>query len=183
MRISKWPAGGDMSKLIKHGVAFHALDEVKQEELALPGTNAEYYDLKRNWRKVRRHIEHPEVQAMLVRDLNRYSWGHRRKKFEPGMKPSQFESCDWQLRHRERLPAFWAYTKHAACHWLVNFTLRLAQLVEPKRQWRIITSQKHSTVWDGERLLFDFNFQAMQISPEQCFALAYGKELEPNELL
>ena len=39
--------------------------------------------------------------------------------------------------------------KHAACHWLVNFALELAQLVEPDRKWRIITSDKHSTVWDG----------------------------------
>src|SRR5262249_57676052 len=112
---------------------------------------------------------HREVQALLVRDLNRYTWGWWREKFEPGMKPAQFESCDWQFEHRGKRPAFWAYTKHAACHWLVNFTLRLAQLIEPNRQWRIITSQKHSTVWDGTSLLFDFNFQALVISPPQFF--------------
>ena len=92
------------------------------------------------------------------------------------------KSCDWWCDHRGRLPAYWSYTKHSACHWLVNFTLRLAQLVESETAVADITSQKHSTVWDGERLLFDFNFRAMQISPEQCFALAYGKELEPNKL-
>ena len=142
-----------------------------------------YYDLKCNWRKVKRHIEHPEVQALLVRDFNRFTWGRWRQKFEPGMLPTQFESCDWQFEHRGKPPAFWSYTKHSACHWLTNFSLRLAQLVEPNRQWRIITSQKHSTVWDGGSFLFDFNFQAMGISPKECFELAYEKELKPDELL
>ena len=142
-----------------------------------------YYDLKRNWRKVKRHINHPEVQALLVCDFNKFTYGRWGKKFKPGMVPHQFESCDWWCDHRGPLPAFWSYTKHSACHWLSNFTLRLAQLVEPKRQWRIITSSKHSTVWDGERLLFDFNFQAMQISPEECFKLAYKRMLKPGELL
>ena len=31
----------------------------------------EYYDLKKNWRKVKRHIGHPDVEAILVRDFNR----------------------------------------------------------------------------------------------------------------
>jgi hypothetical protein len=35
----------------------------------------QYYDLKKNWRKVKRHIDHPEVQKILVRDFNRFTWG------------------------------------------------------------------------------------------------------------
>ena len=81
------------------------------------------------------------------------------------------------------MPAFWQYTKHAACHWLVNFTLKLAERVEPERPWRILSSQDHSTVWDGGRLLFDFNFQAMGITPQECFRLTNENELEPGELL
>jgi hypothetical protein len=53
-----------------------------------------YYDLKRNWRKVKRHIEPHEVQALLVRDFNKFTWGQWRKPFKPGMLPTQFESCD-----------------------------------------------------------------------------------------
>jgi hypothetical protein len=150
---------------------------------ALPATDIEmkYYDLQKNWRKVRRHIDHPEVQSILVRDFNKYTWGQWRRKFEQGMVPTAFESCDWQLEHRGKRPAFWRYTKHAACHWLVNFALRLAQLVEPKRTWRIITSQKHSTVWDGEDTLFDFNFLALGIEPAECFELAHKKVLKPGQ--
>ena len=62
--------------------------------------------------------------------------------------------------------------KHAACHWLVNFNLRLAQLAEPSRSWRIVTSDAHSTVWDGKQTLFEFNFLAFDISADDCFALA-----------
>ena len=142
-----------------------------------------YYCLKRNWRKVKRHIDHPDVQAILVRDFNRFTYGRWRQRFEPGMLPAQFESCDWDSDHRGRRPEFWSYVKHAACHWLVNFTLKLAQHVEPERSWRIISSQEHSTVWDGGGLLFDFNFQAMGITPQECFRLANETELKPGELL
>ena len=31
-----------------------------------------YYDLQANWRKVKRHIDHPEVQAVLVGDLSHW---------------------------------------------------------------------------------------------------------------
>jgi hypothetical protein len=54
--------------------------------------------------------------------------------------------------------------------------------VEPTRAWRIITSDQHSTAWDGERLLFDFNYQAMGISPQECFDRAYKEELTPGKL-
>lgn len=142
-----------------------------------------YYDLKSNWKKVKRHIAAPDVQEILVRDFNKFTWGRWRLKFKSGYLPAAFESCLWDCEHRGRRPKFWDYTKHGACHWLVNFSLRLAQLVEPQKQWRIITSVKHSTVWDGERLLFDFNFQAMGISPRKCFKLAKKKELRVGEYL
>ena len=64
---------------------------------------------------------------------------------------------------------------------MVNFALELAQLVEPNRKWRIITSDKHSTVYDGKDTLFDFNFLALGISPKECFELAYKRELKPGQ--
>src|SRR5262245_27989913 len=124
----------------------------------------QYYNLQKNWRKVKRHINDPEVQRILVRDFNKFTYGTWRKKFEPGMAPHQFENCDWWLGHRGPMPALWNYVKHGACFWLVNFNLKLAQLVEPKRVWRIIASSKHATVWDGKQMLFDFNFLALGIS-------------------
>jgi hypothetical protein len=63
----------------------------------------------------------------------------------------------------------------------VNFSLRLAMLVEPDKPWRIITSEKHSTVWDGGNTLFDFNFQALGIDPNECFETAFEEELKPGK--
>jgi hypothetical protein len=54
----------------------------------------------------------------------------------------------------------------------VNAALRLAELVEPDGAWRIVTSDEHSTVWDGDRTLFDMQFSALDIDPEECFRLA-----------
>ncbi len=137
-----------------------------------------YYDLVKKWPKVKRHLDDAELNNILVRDFNKFTEGCWGQKFTHGQFPTEFETCDWQFERRGRHPAYWRYTKHAACHWLVNFTLRLAQLVEPKRPWRIITSQKHSTVWDGGHVLFDFNFRALGVPASECFKLANKRELK-----
>ncbi len=76
-----------------------------------------------------------------------------------------------------------AIVKAGASHWLVNANLKLAELSEPKRAWRILASDKHSTVWDGELTLFDMNFSAFRVPPEEAFALAWESELKPGKLL
>jgi hypothetical protein len=115
-----------------------------------------YYDLKANWRKVKRHI--PAAEGVLVRDFNKYTFGRYGKEFTAGRFPAEFDLCDWQPGGY--WPAFWRYVCHGACHWLANFNLHLAMCVEPREPWRILTSQKHSTVWNGGDMLFEFNFQA-----------------------
>ena len=112
-----------------------------------------------------------------------YTYGRWRKRFKPGQFPRDHESCDWGINHRGKEPRFWRYVKHSACHWLVNFNLRLAQLAEPDRPWQILTSDDHSTVWDGDQTLFDLNFVALGVPPEECFRLANGKQLKPGSEL
>lgn len=136
-----------------------------------------YYDIKRHWRKVADQIDTPIVQRVLVRDFNKLTYGKWRKPFTPGRTPAEFENCDWRLSHRGRAPAYWAYVKHGACHYLCNFWLVTAEQVLSDRPWRILTSEKHSTVWDGDETLFDFNFQAFGIAPDECFAMANDREL------
>jgi hypothetical protein len=140
-----------------------------------------YYDLKKNWRRVKPHLADKKLNDILVRDFNKFTFGRWGREFVHGDLPSEFESCDWDCDHRGRRPAFWQYVKHSACHWLVNFSLRLAMLVKPERPWRIIKSQKHSTVWDGNDTLFDFNFQAFGIDPNECFTLAFERELKTGQ--
>lgn len=137
-----------------------------------------YFPIVRNWYRIKPLIENEVVQKVLVRDFNKYTYGRWEKEFKKGMMPHDFESCDWGCDRKGKKPEYWNYVKHAACHWLVNFNLRLAELVEPKIKWRIVTSQKHSTVWDGEDMLFDFNFTAMRVDPNEAFALANKRQLK-----
>src|SRR6266516_4748080 len=118
-----------------------------------------YYDLRgRSWtRKIAPHLNNSELQQILIRDLNKYTYGRWNRKFEPRMIPRKFETCNWDMSVPGRRPSFWDYCKHAACHWLSSFALKLALLADPDRPWRISTSDAHSTVWDGSDTLFDFN--------------------------
>ena len=106
-----------------------------------------YYDPVKNWHRIRPHLA--EVEHVLVRDFNKFTWGRSRKKFQPGQLPHEFESCGWYLDHRGPKPAYWWYVKHAASAWLVNHSLELARRVRPKDQWRILSSSQHSTVYNG----------------------------------
>jgi hypothetical protein len=142
-----------------------------------------YYDLKRNWHRVKPHLEDKELNDILVRDFNKFTFGRWGQMFTRGDLPCEFESCDWAWEHRGRRLGFWQYVNHGACHWLVNFNLRLATLVQPKKSWRIITSEDHSTVWDGDDTLFEFNLLAFRIDPNECFELAHDDELRPGKYL
>ena len=146
-------------------------------------TRVRYFDLKENWQKVKPHLSDEQLNDILVTDFNKFTFGRWQTRFVRGQYPRSFETICWSDGRRGRKPAFWYYVKHSACHWLVNFTLRLAQLVEPKKRWRIITSVDHSTVWDGHDTLFDFNYQAIGILPGECFERAYDEELKPGEFL
>jgi hypothetical protein len=139
-----------------------------------------YYDLKKHWSKVSPHLQNPEVVDALVRDFGKYTKKRYNQTFKAGQYPRDFETCLWDVGHKGREPAYWKYVKHGACHWLANFELKLARLVEPKKPWRIITSDLHSTVWDREKTLFEFNAQAMGTSPQKCFDLACDEELAPG---
>src|SRR5262245_15645942 len=99
---------------------------------AWPTGKVVYYDLKRKWHKVRPHLNEPILKAILVQDFNKYTQGLYRKSFRRGDYPSDFDGNGWRWEHSGRHPGYWLYACSGACHWLANFTLRLAMLVEPK---------------------------------------------------
>jgi hypothetical protein len=143
-----------------------------------------YYDVTRRWTKrIEPHLQDDMLNKILVRDFNDYTQGRWGLVFYPGTYPEDIESCDWRIGRRGRPPRYWKYVKHGACHWIVNFCLRLASLAEPSKKWRILTSDEHSTVWDGQKTLFEFNYLALGISAEECFAKANDRELLPGEYL
>ncbi|MEJ6603016.1 MAG: hypothetical protein QNL51_10635 [Opitutaceae bacterium] len=57
-------------------------------------------------------------------------------------------------------------------HHLVDLALHVATTVEPKRRWRVIGSDDHSTVWDGKDTLWDLNYTALGIDPDEAFKIA-----------
>jgi hypothetical protein len=148
-------------------------------------TEINYYNPVKNWRKIKRHLA--KAEPILVRDFNKFTIGRWRQPFRKGQVPRMFESCDWDIGHKGRSPEYWNYVKHSACHWLVNHNLILAQSVEPNRPWRILTSEGHSTVFDGETTLFDLNFRALGVPAEESYRIATqgrrARELPPGKFL
>jgi hypothetical protein len=149
-----------------------------------------YYDVQRHWTKrIMPHLSDPVVQVVLVNEMNAFlkarteDTGFDQGKFHSGDVPHDHESCYWWLDHRGPMPRFWRYVRHSACHWLVTFNLLLAERAAPKQPWRIVTSDRHSTVWNGDDLLFDMNFLALGVDPDEAFHLAHegGEVWKPGQ--
>ena len=139
-----------------------------------------YVDIKKHWPKIKPHAESIEGTEIWKWDLEKCDvlfriygydgdytsfdeeWFKKvsKNKFCP-KKPSDYESCDWRDKHRGRPPAYWQYVVFRHCHWLANFNLFLAEKAFPKLSWRIITSDDHSCIWNGNDRLFDMNFFAL----------------------
>lgn len=129
-----------------------------------------YYNIPRYWTKrIAPHLSDPKVQYTLIHDMNKFTTGSYNRPFTAGMVPHDVESCDWFMWHRGPMPRYWQYVKHGACHWLVNLNLELAMRAAPEHDWCIVTSDQHSTVWNGAHLLFDMNYMALGVPPDECF--------------
>ena len=61
-----------------------------------------YYDVMKNWKKVKRHVDHPDLQRVLVRDMDRYTRGAVGKRFLPGMRPLDTDPGDWIYELRKK---------------------------------------------------------------------------------
>lgn len=153
--------------------------------MEVSGKSMRYYNFIRHWTKrIEPHLANEELNKVLVKYFHKYTWGRWRRAFLPGMTVEEWESCDWRFEHKAPWPRYWKYVKHGACHWLVNFALKLAMLAEPKREWRIVTSDGHSAVWDGENTLFDLQYSALGVTAEDSWnILKTGVQLKPGEYL
>ena len=161
---------------------------LKPTSAARKKTKFRYYDLKKNWRKVRPHLSDPLANYILIDDFNKFTRGIWKKPFLHGQYPAEFDRDCWsddEFDEERTSPryAYMDYVAPGACHWLANFALRLAMLTEPSREWRVISSEYHSTVWDGRNTLFEFNWQAFGTPPADCFQAAFDLELPPGEYM
>jgi len=141
-----------------------------------------YYPIQKRWRRLGPIFRSPMVAAIWHPDLELYAqqraedygYQHRPRPYTPELLPQDYDSCDWRWScgRRGPSPAHWAWVTHSACHWLVGLNLFVAQRAEPGRAWRIVTSDKHSTVWDGEQTLFDNNFLSLGVPAAEAWELA-----------
>lgn len=142
----------------------------------------EFYPIQKRWKKLGPLYRSPEATAIWHPEMEAYSFGRaedygypfRPRPLTPDLRPEAYDSCDWRWCQGRRgpQPHFWEYTCHAACHWVAPLHLWVAQQAEPDRQWRLVSSNAHSTIWDGKETLFDGNFLALGISPEETWELA-----------
>lgn len=116
----------------------------------------------------------------MARNDEKVSWGRWENITCPQQfDPSDWRHCEWHKTHRGRSPKFFDYTCFSACHFLVDLHLFVITNAYPELPWRIITSDEHSTVWDGKNLILDGNFLAFGISADKAFEAAlYGKNAE-----
>jgi len=131
-----------------------------------------HYPIVRNWKRIYENVFDDEAQEVLWCDFNQYTeevWGIE---FDPEEFPAMYADDGWRFGKKGRPAQYWDWIKPGACHWLVNFYLRLAILTEPSRKWRIVSSQKHSTVWDGDVTIFDPNYLALRVTAQETYRRA-----------
>ncbi len=155
--------------------------------------NAEYFDIKARWRSLKPVFESDTARSIWEPCLLEYAhqraenYGYTFRPREDDATPSHYDSCDWRCDHKGRMPAYWDYACHSACHWVADLALFVAQSKLPSEDWRIVTSQKHSTVWNGDcenPLLFDINFSAIGVDASEALKLAAkGRELKVGKYL
>jgi hypothetical protein len=67
-----------------------------------------YYDLQKNWtKKIEPHLANKQLNKILVRDFNKFTFGRWREPFVDGQYPWEFESCDWSCEHKGPAPRYW----------------------------------------------------------------------------
>ena len=170
----------------------------------LLATNFEYFPLGKHWsKKIKPVFESTKAQEILTRDFKKYvkmkqhtlnaeyeSRGvNTRVRFNYSKKctPHKWDSVDWRFDRVGRPPAYDKYVCHGACHWIVNTLLFTAFTIYPTVPWRIVTSDQHSTVWDGANVFFDMNWLSLGIPVEYCFEAIFldssFRELDHGECL
>jgi len=126
--------------------------------------NLKYYNISRNWKDLKPVYYSEPISKVCFREMNEYSkvrnWALNTDKSR--FLPIEFDSCDWRCERKDRPPAFDDFICHAACHWIVNINLAVVKIAQPATPWRVVHSEGHSTLWDGNKTLFDTNFLGLR---------------------
>jgi len=157
--------------------------------------NAEYVNITAKWQRLKPAFQSKEARDIWEPCLREFS---QSEAFERGREyrvdfyeGKNARPCwhdgDWRFGHGRRIPEWWDYACGKACHWIVDLALFVAQSKLKSEEWRIVSSQKHSTVWNGDcenPLLFDINFLALGVPAKEALSLAAtGRELKVGKYL
>lgn len=155
-----------------------------------------YFPIQKRWRRLGPLFKSEESKSIWLPNMLEYmhqrahdnSFTYKRDRDNESF-PSCFDSCDWRFVRDLPGPApeYWEFACHSACHWVADMCLYVASNAYPDTPWRIVTSDKHSTVWNGcskTPVLFDVNFSAIGVSPKEAWELAsLGRMLKPGQWL
>ncbi|EHA63782.1 hypothetical protein [Synechococcus sp. WH 8016] len=94
-------------------------------------------------------------------------------------KPEDVDSCDWRWNApRGRPPLFWQFVAHGSCHWNCEANIEVAKRLFPDIEWMVFSGTLHSTVLaPEEKLCFDLQYIALEVSLKAGFELLFGEEL------
>jgi len=147
-----------------------------------------HYNIQKNWKKLKPIYESQECRALWYEGCVTYvqsKFEDHGIEFDPERytynfitTPSVIESSDWQygFGKRGRKPAFWQYALAHACHWMAEKDLYIAKKIAPEFDWVIISSEEHTTVFNGIDTIFDTTYNAMGISAEVAYKSATLKQ-------
>ena len=133
-------------------------------------SNLKYFDISRHWKTLNPIYESPEIRELALYEMNCYrecqalNYGIKFKEIKEFRYPGYFDSCDWRCDRRGRPPLYDNWICHSACHWIANINMAVVKKAFPNREWRVINSYFHSTVFDGDRTIYDTNLKGMNIS-------------------
>ena len=146
----------------------------------------DFYPIQKRWKKLGPIYRSPEAKAIWLPEMmdyqrqrmEDYGVSYDYPKDTPELRPSAWDSCDWRFTRGKPgpEPAYFEYVCHASCHWLANLSLYVAMEAEPSRPWRIVSSNAHTTVWDGDETLWDAQFQALGVSATDAWDLAAERD-------
>lgn len=135
------------------------------------GADVRYYPVMRKWKQIRPIIKSVEATKIWRHDMRLYTVG-RWENEDVGRVPADNDSCDWRCNKKHH--PLYDYACWGACHWLVNLNFYVARILEPTRNWRIVTSDLHSTVWDDtSNQLFDINYFSLGVPATEAWKRAF----------
>lgn len=179
--------------LLKERLA--TIDYNQLKEGVLNGkVKASYVQIQKEWRKLRPFFESEKARNIWEWQMREYlgwrayecesnggkfsiDWQHVHLAY-----PADCDSCDWRFDRETNLsrrPAYWDYVCHGASHDLVDLNLFVAKNAYPDVPWQILSSDSHSTVWNGSStnpVLFDANFLALGVDPTKALKMALGRK-------